>query len=391
MQKPITVVQIIPGLIVGDLGGGLELYAIRLAQALDKTRFHVYVATLWRFQRPVEQQWEQELRTEGIHVLYGASFQSHMLRALLAAGHSLWPLIRQIRPAIIHSHGEYAGIVGMALTQLHYHPPLIRTCHTTLEFPRHAAIRYITNALYPLFARAQVGVSSAVTDQLRHHPLAKMRRHPILYISNGIDLHRIKTRRNNSDLRQELHLDCATPIIGVVGRLTPQKGIPNVLQAFAQLRLHWPTARLIIVGTGYGQKPQMYQHLAHTLGISEYVHWLGARTDAIEIIAHLDVLVSSSLWEGLPTVILEAMALGTPVVATDIAGTRELIKHEHTGLLVPPQQPAALAAAIDRLLRDRTLAQQLAAAACHQVEQFSITQAARQYERLYLEISSRVR
>lgn len=390
MKQKMIVVQLIPGLIVGDLGGGLELFAIRLAQVLDKTLFRVYIATLWQFQRPVEQQWERELRAEGIDVIYGAPFHPSMPQALFTSLYRLRLLIHQIRPAIINAHGEYAGIIGMALRYLSCRPHLIRTCHTTLEFPRHAPIRYITNAFYPLITSAQVGVSRDITEQLQQHPFSKVKQIPIQYISNGIDLDRINAQRTGANLRYELKLDLETPLIGVVGRLTPQKGIPVALQAFAHLHKHWPTARFVIVGTGYGNKPQIYQSLAQSLGISDYVYWLGARTDTIDIIASLDVLVSSSLWEGLPTVILEAMALGTPVVATNIAGTRDLIKHEQTGLLVPSQHPEALSHAIQQLLRDRVLAHRLAATARRQVEQFTIDHIARQYERLYLSLRSNV-
>lgn len=390
MKQKMIVVQLIPGLIVGDLGGGLELFAIRLAQALDKTLFRVYIATLWQFQRPVEQQWERELRTEGIDVIYGAPFHPSLPWALLTSLHRLRWLIPQIRPSIINSHGEYAGIIGMALRYLSCHPYLIRTCHTTLEFPNHAPIRYITNTLYPLITSAQVGVSRHITEQLRQHPFSKVRQLPIQYISNGIDLDRLNAQRTGTNLRYELKLDPAMPLVGVVGRLTPQKGIPVALQAFAHLHKHWPTARLVIVGTGYGNKPQIYQRFSQSLGISDYVYWLGARTDTIDIIASLDVLVSSSLWEGLPTVILEAMALGIPVVATNIAGTRDLVKHEQTGLLVPPEHPEALSLAIQQLLSDRVFAHRLAEAARRQVEQFTIAQIACQYEQLYLSLRSKV-
>ncbi len=383
MDKRITVAQLIPGLIVGDLGGGLELYSIRLAQAIDKNQFRVQMVNLWRFDRPIERQWEAELRETGIDVYYGPPFGQRMQQSVVQAWHCLRLQLQSLQPDIIHAHGEYAGIVGMALSLTTHRPRLIRTCHTLLEFPRHPPLRFVTAALYPLLAAAQVGVSTAIVDNLRSNPLARFARRPVWLINNGIDLQRVLKRRTRANLRQELGLSADIPLFGLVGRLTEQKGIPYALQAFALLRKRIPAAVFVIVGTGYGEKPQALQAQAAALELERSVYWLGARADAIDIIASLDVLVSASLWEGLPTVILEAMAVGTPVAATDIPGTRELIIHEQTGLLAPPRDPAALAIAMERLIRDHGLAQRLVIAARKHVTQFTINHAARRYEHLY--------
>lgn len=115
MDGRISVVQLIPGLIVGDLGGGLELYSIRLAQALDRRLFRVQMVCLWRFDRPVEQQWEAELRHDGIEVHYGPPYNPRMTHAVVQSLTDLRALIKRLRPDIIHTHGEYAGVIGMGL------------------------------------------------------------------------------------------------------------------------------------------------------------------------------------------------------------------------------------------------------------------------------------
>ncbi len=383
MNTRISVIQLIPGLIVGDLGGGLELYSIRLAQALDKALFHVQMVCLWRFDRPIEHRWESELRNEGINVYFGAPFDQRITTSVLRSLSGLRPLMQHLRPDIIHAHGEYAGVIGIGLRFTTPSPRLIRTCHTTVEFPNHPPLRFATSALYPLVATVQVGVSSAVVAHLRRHFLVRLTRQPIWFINNGIDLDRVLRQRTGASIRRELGLSADIPLFGLVGRLTEQKGIPDALQAFALVRKRVPQAAMVIVGDGYGEKPRLLKAQASELDLTQSVFWLGARPDAIDIIADLDVLVSASLWEGLPTVILEAMALGTPVVATDIPGTNELILHEQTGLLVPPRNPPALAQAMERLINDRNLAQQLVVAARERVERFSIASAAKQYEHLY--------
>lgn len=86
------------------------------------------------------------------------------------------------------------------------------------------------------------------------------------------------------------------------------------------------------------------------LGLDQRVYFLGSRSDVMQIMPHLDMVVSSSLWEGLPTVLLEAMALRVPVVATDVSGSREIVISDETGLPVPPRSPAHLAEAILKVL-----------------------------------------
>jgi glycosyltransferase involved in cell wall biosynthesis len=223
---------------------------------------------------------------------------------------------------------------------------------------------------------------------LCRHFLVRLTRQPIWFINNGIDLDRVLRQRTGASIRRELGLSADIPLFGLVGRLTEQKGIPDALQAFALVRKRLPQAVMVVVGDGYGEKPRLLKAQATELDLTQSVFWLGARPDAIDIIADLDVLVSASLWEGLPTVILEAMALGTPVVATDIPGTNELILHEQTGLLVPPRNPPALAQAMERLINDRNLAQQLVVAARERVAQFSIASAVKQYEHLYCRLMS---
>ncbi len=389
MNARVSVVQLIPGLIVGDLGGGLELYSIRLAQTLDKALFRVQMVCLWRFNRPIEDRWESELRSEGIDVYYGAPFKQQITTSVLRTLASLAPLMQRLQPDIIHAHGEYAGVVGIGLRLKTQSPRLIRTCHTTVEFPNHPPLRFATSALYPLVATAQVGVSSAIVAHLRRHFLVRLTQQPIWLIHNGIDLDRVLRQRTNASIRRELGLPADIPLFGLVGRLTEQKGIPDALEAFALVRKRLPQAIMVVVGDGYGEKPRLLKARAAELNLTQSVFWLGARPDAIDIIADLDVLVSASLWEGLPTVILEAMALGIPVVATDIPGTNELILHEQTGLLVPPRNPSALAQAMERLINDKKLAQQLAIAAHERVEQFSIASAAKQYEHLYCRLMNK--
>ena len=119
------------------------------------------------------------------------------------------------------------------------------------------------------------------------------------------------------------------------------------------------------------------------LGIAAAIHFLGGRDDVPQLLRQSDIFISASNWEGFPTVILEAMAADLPVVATDVGGSRELVQTGETGYLVPPRDPAALAAAIVKLWADRATTQSMAATARSRIQPFLFPNIAAQYRTLY--------
>ena len=154
-----------------------------------------------------------------------------------------------------------------------------------------------------------------------------------------------------------------------VGRLAAVKGLPILLRAIAAVARDHPTVTLDVAGDGPDRA--MLADLAAQLGITGRIRFLGYQSEAQvrDLLRQTDVFVMSSFAEGVPVVLMEAMAAGTPVVATRIAGVGELVDDQRSGLLVPPADPDALAAAIGRLLADAPLRHQLAVAARATVEQ----------------------
>jgi len=151
------------------------------------------------------------------------------------------------------------------------------------------------------------------------------------------------------------------PIFGTCARLEHQKGLTHLLEAFAALARIFPGSRLRIAGDG-SLRGQL-QALAKSLDIERCVEWLGHRSDVVAVMTALDVFVLPSLAEGLPLAVIEAMAAGVPVIATDIPGTSELIEHDQTGLLVHPGSSAALAEAMRMVAEDPRSARTRALAA----------------------------
>jgi glycosyltransferase involved in cell wall biosynthesis len=169
-------------------------------------------------------------------------------------------------------------------------------------------------------------------------------------IHNGIDIAGFDTRRTGEERLAQRNGEF---IVGTVGRLHEQKGHIFLLQAAALIRQAHPQVRFRIIGDG-PLRPAL-EARARELGVGEAVEFLGARDDIAEQMRDFDVFVLPSLWEGLPYVLLEAMAAGLPIVTTDFRGVREVISDGSEAIVVPTRNAEALADAIAELMRDRAL------------------------------------
>jgi glycosyltransferase involved in cell wall biosynthesis len=189
----------------------------------------------------------------------------------------------------------------------------------------------------------------------------------LVVIHNSIRLEGYQQPVDRAALRAELGVRSGEVLLGSVGRLVPQKGFDVLLQALVLIPR--TDLRLLIVGVGPDEARLRAQ--AAELGVQDRVQFAGYRRDVPALMHCFDLYTHASRFEGMPIVVLEAMASGCPVVATAVDGTRELIEDGVHGWLVPPENPALLADAIHAALRDPNLAQQRAAAAYQRVrEQF---------------------
>ncbi len=186
-------------------------------------------------------------------------------------------------------------------------------------------------------------------------------------------------------LLAELELPPGSRLIGLVGRLWPQKRVRDAIWAADLLKVIRDDTHLLVVGDGpLGDQLRRYRDQVQ---IRDKVHFLGQRNDVPRLMPHFDVLWSASAYEGQSNVILEAMAAGVPVVATDIPGTRELVVPEETGWLVPVGDRAAFAKYTERLLNDPVLSARISAAARGRVErEFSVEKMIARHVELYREL-----
>jgi len=194
-------------------------------------------------------------------------------------------------------------------------------------------------------------------------------------------------RRSRDELLDELGLPRAARLVGNIGRLWPQKRVKDAIWAADLLKVIRDDVHVLVIGDGpLSEEIIRYRNQVE---IRDRVHLLGHRDDVPEILPHLDVLLSTSGYEGQSNVILEAMTAGVPVVATDIPGTRDLITHGQTGLLAPVGDRASLAREVNRLLDNPELATTLAAAARRRAAtRFSVERMIEQHAALYEELLS---
>jgi len=204
----------------------------------------------------------------------------------------------------------------------------------------------------------------------------------VTVVQNGLDLSRFTPKSFS-------HAQTNAARVGIVANLRPVKDLPTFIRAAQMVANRHRNTEFLVAGKGE-ERGSLVQ-LAENLGIASKVRFLGAVNDVPSFLKTLDIAVLCSRSEGLSNAILEYMAAGLPIVATNVGGTAGLIQHEVNGLLVPPLAPTHLADAIDRLLQDRALATRLGSTAHKMIANLSHERRARAYEDLYFDLRDRTR
>ena len=179
--------------------------------------------------------------------------------------------------------------------------------------------------------------------------------------SNGVDIERFSP--GPSDVRERLGIPCDAPVVGFVGRLTRDKGLPELIRAFDLILRAEPSARLLLVGWFDAAEDALHQALQEHILRHSHTHCTGFVNDTAPYYRAMDVLVLPTWREGFPNVVLEAAATGIPVVTTECTGARDAVVPEVTGLLIPPGYPDAICEAVLKLIRDPKLSRRMGEAA----------------------------
>ena len=279
----------------------------------------------------------------------------------LAAAWRLSRVIKQLKPDIVHAHdphGVAMASIALSMSTLPKPPRLVASRRVDFHMRRSALSRW---------KYRQVDCFICASEAIRQIVLSDgIPGHRTVTVHEGIDLDRIAAAPR-SELHHELWLPHDAPLVGNVAALVPHKGQRHLVDAAGLVLPKQPDARFIIAGEGELRPALEHQIRQHHL--EKHVILAGFRPDILSLHKAFDIFVMSSVTEGLGTSILDAMACGKPVVGTTAGGIPEVVSDGETGLLVPPRDPEAMAAAITRLLSDRSLRERMGAAGLARVRE----------------------
>ena len=271
----------------------------------------------------------------------------------LRAFFSLWRLLRREKPAIVHTHTSKAGILGRWAAKMAGIPFIVHTPHGHVFYGHFADL---ISKLFLILEKITAPITDIIialteTERKDYIKLKVCSPDNILTIHSGVEIARYMDARVNIDeMKHSLGLNPKNLVVGTVGWLLPIKGPMFLLKAMEAVWQSHPDTSLVYVGKG--EMEEELKNEAFRIGVSDRVTFLGWRDDVPEIMQLLDIFVLPSLNEGMGRVLVEAMAAGKSIVASDTGGIPDLIKHGHNGLLVPPKDSNRLAEAIITLLKD---------------------------------------
>lgn len=305
-------------------------------------------------------------------------------------------LVRRHRIQLVHSHDDKTLLYAWLLRLLVPGLKIMHTCHSHVP------------------PAGQVDDSFAVRlkKRLRHKTLIfLMKRHlnPIITVShdtrhrlinsgipdkavevlhNGIDLSFWQPDQARATLREELQLDPDAPLVGTVARITPEKDLPSFYTVAEQVAAQMPTVRFVIVGDGYGDELQKARDEVAGRNLSSLISFTGHRSDLRDLYASFDLFLMTSVTEGMPNTLLEAMAMGLPAVSTAVGGIPELLDQSCGNFLAPPGDADGLAGHVLQLLSDPELRETTGAACRRRVsEQFCFARRVEQMEAYYIRLA----
>ncbi|MEM7129622.1 MAG: glycosyltransferase family 4 protein [Chloroflexota bacterium] len=377
--EPIKVLHIITRLIIG----GAQETAMLITEQLDKAEFDV--ALVSGPQTGTEGSLIEAVHLRNIPLTIEPTLvrEIHPLKDAIA----LVKLIRHIRKnqyAIVHTHSSKAGIIGRWAARVAGVPLIVHTVHGWGHHERqHPLVRW----LYILLEK----VTLPITDKLivvSSFNIEKGLQDGIgddddyVVIRSGIELDRFGYPiRSPQEVRAELGIPAEAKVIGTVTRLSEQKAPLDFIHAAHLVAMERPDTYFVIVGDGPLRGD--VEAAIRQNGLTERVILTGLRRDIPELMASFDLFALSSLWEGLPRVLPQAMASVLPLVATQIDGNAEIIQEDENGVLVPPGEPKKLAQALVSLLDNPERAFEMGQTGREMVEEYGVDRMVKETEILY--------
>ena len=348
-------------IVSGDLWAGAEVQVATAASYLAE-RPDMELSAVLLNEGPLA----RELRRLGVPVTVIDEQQNNSIRILI----SLTRLLRNHPVGVVHTHRYKETVLGAIAARIAGVRGLIRTVHGPGEpmrgwaLAKFRAYEALDKLTLRCFADRIVAVSRRMAESLEQ---SGYKPGTVVPVHNGVDLGRVRPTRARDHVRLELGIDPGMTLIGAVGRLSPVKGHDHFLRAATLVLQKEHRARFLIVGDGPLRSELAVR--SRQLGIDRACLFVGTRPDVYDLVSAMDIFVLPSLDEGIPMALLEAMALGVPVVATAVGGVPEIVAHRATGLLVRSRDEQALAEACLELALNPGWARTLGARARRMVEE----------------------
>jgi glycosyltransferase involved in cell wall biosynthesis len=374
----IRLMNVVPTL----LCGGTENHFMALSRSLDAARFDQHFACLRRWGPFVTELMERRIPLTEYRVATFRSVNALLQQARLAQ------YVRRHAIDIVHTYSFYGNV--FAVPPGRFAAPVviasIRDRGPYLTAMQRRVQRHVCRLADRVLVNAEAVKQWLLGDG--YDPAN------IVVIPNGVDLNRYTVSGDRAALRRSLGLASDARLVAVVSRLTALKGIEDFLEAAAIVAALSDDARFLIVGEASPIRNRAYLDelaaRAARLGIADRVIFTGLRSDVPALLSAVDVSVMPSLNEALSNVLLESMAAGAAVVATDVGGTSEALVDGRNGLLIPPADPRAMAAAILHLVDNAPLARELGGQARRTIrDRFALDRMVAATEALYDDLLSR--
>lgn len=267
-------------------------------------------------------------------------FDWHILTQLIA-------IMKSTHVDIVHTHDPRTNIIGLLCARLQG-KPVVTTVHGWIANTFKRKIYRAIDKFFLRFFDVIISVSERTRELIRKAWISDRK---ITVISNALKVEQYRPNRQDRSFRQELGVDDQTMLIANIGRLSLEKGHMDFLLAACEVIRTVPKVRFLLIGTGPEQA--RLEKFVSENGLASHVHFIGYRTDMLSIYNSLDLVVQSSYTEGMPNVVLEALLMEVPVIASDVGGTAEVMDGGTCGLLNQPGNPSQLAKDICEFLADR--------------------------------------
>lgn len=372
--KPIKVAHVITGLGIG----GAERFLRTLAVAVDRTKYDLHFYCIVTGGKLIP---EFEKLGYNVQVIPCYNWERKIpFRFVLS---NIWKLIRIFRREkfdIVHTHLYRANMIGRIAALLAGTPFIYATEHNTNAWKKPVDIFW--DKLLARFTNKIITVS----EYVRYFTINQERLEPkkVSTLWHGIWIRDFDEVNSRLETRGRLEIHSDQPVIGTIGRLVPQKGYNFFIEAMPTILNKFPDSQFMIVGDG-PLKAELTEQ-AKYLGLLSNLTFTGFRKDIPYLLKAMDVFSLTSLWEGFGIVLIEAMACSLPVVATNVGPIPEIVIHNETGLLIEPENPAAISKAIIQLLENSQLIRQFGANGRKRVEaSFTAEKMIENLEKIYFE------